>query len=303
MAWKLCALVREPRWHRDADSGAVQPGALPTRYPGVVQRDFGSPRRRSDQLSRKCCVRAASPAATRGVDRHGCRVGEPEQHHDDAAHGRQQRHVHVVAGMLAPGSWQLMVQDASGTAVRTITGVRRGDRHDVGHDERRGHAGARRRLHNYFEQRAEQSNGTAVDDVSCRRRSVRVPRHRDNADRSDLPERLGRPGRGHKSGRAQHHDRRRTRRFGHPLVPAAGRHRHLPAIHRQPRLLGQRAGDARVPQPVRHRCRRRHRHPRHHGWLSRCRRPWRCRRPRRADGQLGDRLACRRCDPGRRLGA
>jgi hypothetical protein len=30
--------------------------------------------------------------------------------------------VHVVAGMLAPGSWQLLVQDASGTAVRTITG-------------------------------------------------------------------------------------------------------------------------------------------------------------------------------------
>ncbi|HEY0870587.1 MAG TPA: N-acetylmuramoyl-L-alanine amidase, partial [Acidothermaceae bacterium] len=30
--------------------------------------------------------------------------------------------VHVVAGMLAPGSWQLLVQDASGSTVRTMTG-------------------------------------------------------------------------------------------------------------------------------------------------------------------------------------
>jgi hypothetical protein len=31
--------------------------------------------------------------------------------------------VHVVAGMLAPGSWQLAVQDSTGTTVRTITGA------------------------------------------------------------------------------------------------------------------------------------------------------------------------------------
>ena len=33
--------------------------------------------------------------------------------------------VHVVAGMLAPGSWQLAVQDSTGTTVRTITRIGR----------------------------------------------------------------------------------------------------------------------------------------------------------------------------------